>query len=384
MNLKEQRAAALKAARDIAEAAKAAGRNLTEGETAQIDGHLAKADDLKVQIDKAEESQERFRKMAAIDPSAEDGVTYLGKQADAAQGIVKAMSTAGGGSYGQKALVTAGDVYTDIPLLSANPFNQPRPPATLIEALPFRSIAGPTVRYLRQTTRTNNAAPVAAGAVKPTSVFTVSQIDGALHVVAHISEALDEYMIEDNSSLLGFVQAEMVHGLYVAVEDQVLNGTGVSPALTGIKNTSGVQVQAFATDMWLTTRAAITKVEVLGYAPQFFVMHPSDWEKFETGAFSSGNYILNAEGRGNLPVDAAARRLWGIPVVTSVKQTATDALLVSSNSIQLLGDGKLKTVTTNAVNDDFSRNQLRMRVESRYELAVTAPAGVVKIDLTAV
>lgn len=326
----------------------------------------------------------RLRKMAEVDAGAEDGFAYLGKQANAAQGIVKAMSTAGGATYGQKALVTAGDIYASVPLLSASPFSNPRPPATLIEALPFQNVAGPLVRYLRQTTRTNNAAPVAEGGVKPTSVYTVSQVDGSLHVIAHISEAIDEYMVEDNASLLGFVQAEMVHGLYQAVEDQVLNGTGTAPALTGIKNTSGVQIQAFSSDMWLTTRAAVTKVEVLGYSPQFFVMHPSDWEKFETGAFSSGNYILNAEGRGNLPVDAAARRLWGIPVVTSVKQAANDALLVSSNSIRLLGDGKLKTVTTNAMNDDFSRNHLRMRVESRFELAVTAPAGVVLIDLTSV
>lgn len=385
MNMKEQKAAELKAARDIAEGAKRAGRDLTASEVGIIDQHLAKADEINDQIAKADESRARFKRMAAINEDGTGDFQYLSKRTEAAQGIVKAMSTVGGGpTFGQKALVTAGDVYSDVPLLSTDPFTNPRPPASLIEALPFRSVAGPLVRYLRQTTRTNNAAPVAAGAVKPTSTYTVSQVDGSLHVIAHVSEAFDEYMVEDNGSLLGFVQAEMVHGLYQAVEDQVLNGTGTAPALRGIKNTSGVQLQAFATDMWLTTRAAVTKVEVIGYAPQFFVMHPSDWEKFETGAFSSGNYILNAEGRGNLPVDAAARRLWGVPVVTSVKQAPTDALLVSSNAVQLLGDGQLKTVTTNAMNDDFSRNQLRMRVESRFELAVTSPAGVVLIDLTSI
>ena len=383
-SMRRQRLDLTKAAREIVSRAKDAGRDLTPAEAKEVDGILEKVRELDVDLAEAEEQQGRFRKMAEIDPAHQDGSAYLGKMSDAAQGIVKAMSTAGGATYGQKALVTAGDVFTDVPLLSTDPFSQPRPPATLIEALPFRSVSGPQVRYLRQTARTNNAAPVAAGAVKPTSVFTVEQIDGSLHVIAHISEAFDEYMVEDNASLLGFVQAEMVHGLYQAVEDQVLNGTGVAPALTGIKNVSGIQTQAFATDMWLTTRAAVTKVEVLGYAPQFFVMHPSDWEKFETGAFTSGNYILNAEGRGNLPVEAAARRLWGVPVVTSVKQAANDALLVSSNAIQLLGDGSVKTVTTNAMNDDFSRNQLRMRVESRFELAVTAPAGVVNIDLTSV
>lgn len=384
MNLKDQRAAALKAARETAEAAKSAGRNLTAEEVKSIDGHLAKADELKAEIDRAEESRERFRKMAEITDETGDetgnGTAFLGRK-DALAGN---MHTAMGKASGGKALITAGDVIADVPQVYADPITDPRPPVSLIEAIPVRTVRTPTFGYLRQTTRDNQAAPVASGGTKPTSAYGLTPVEGKLHVIAHISEPFDEYWVEDNGSLLTFLRSEMTYGLYTALEGQVLNGDGVGANLTGIANTSGIQTQAYDTSTFVTTRKAVTKVDVLGYSPRAFLMNPADWEDFETSAFSSGNYILNAEGRGNLPVDAAARRLWGIPVILSTTQTAGSAFLLSDGTVELLTDGSVKAVTTHAVGTDFETNQLRMRVESRFEVAVTAPAGIVSIDLTAV
>lgn len=382
MSPKQQHAAALNAAREIAETAKAEGRNLTADEVKSIDEHLAKADELKAQIDAMPGSimdHPAFKVADGDDPTRR----YLGTKAAAAHNIASAMSKSGGPTFGTKALVVAGDVYADVPLLSADPFAQPRPPVSLVDALPIGRVSASTFTYLRQTTRTNNAAPVAAGGTKPTSVYTLTQIDGKLHVIAHISEAFDEYMVADSGGVLRFLQAEMVAGLYTALEGQVLNGDGTGANLTGLKNTSGIQTQAWATDVFLTTRKAITDLETLGYAPRMFVMTPANWEAIETAAFTSGNYILNGTGGGqNLPVEPAARRLWGVPVVTSTQQQADVGFLLADGAVELVSDGQVKTVTTNAVSDDFTKNQLRMRTESRFEVAVTAPAGVVRLALT--
>ena len=56
MNLKQQRAAALKAAQDIVEKVKAAGRGLTEEEQKSVAGHLAEVDSIDVKLKAAEES----------------------------------------------------------------------------------------------------------------------------------------------------------------------------------------------------------------------------------------------------------------------------------------------------------------------------------------
>lgn len=68
LKMKSLREAALKAAREIAEEAKAEGRNLTEDETRSFDEHLAKADALEARIKAADESKERFDRIASLNP----------------------------------------------------------------------------------------------------------------------------------------------------------------------------------------------------------------------------------------------------------------------------------------------------------------------------
>jgi hypothetical protein len=51
--------------------------------------------------------------------------------------------------------------------------------------MPVKQHTEPTYGYLRQTVRTSNAAVVAEGGTKPTSVFSVVRIEDSLDVVAH-------------------------------------------------------------------------------------------------------------------------------------------------------------------------------------------------------
>lgn len=91
---------------------------------------------------------------------------------------------------------------------------------------------------MKQTTRENNAAPAARGAVKPTSAFGLEPVEGRLRVIAHVSEPLDKYTLADGPSLVSFVELEMVDGLHAAVEAQLLAGDGVGENLRGLANTS--------------------------------------------------------------------------------------------------------------------------------------------------
>ena len=66
--------------------------------------------------------------------------------------------------------------------------------------------------FLQQSVRTLNAAPVAAGGTKPTSVVSVVAIENRLRVVAHISEQIDHYLLSDAVNLERFVEDELVCG----------------------------------------------------------------------------------------------------------------------------------------------------------------------------
>jgi HK97 family phage major capsid protein len=113
-----------------------------------------------------------------------------------------------------------------------------------VEAIPAQIVREPpTFAYLRQTTRTNNAAPVADGATKPTSVYGLTRAEDRLRVIAHLSEPINKYHLEDAADLRVFVDNELGYGLDLAVEQQLLSGDGTGENLRGILNTSGIQAQ---------------------------------------------------------------------------------------------------------------------------------------------
>ena len=225
--------------------------------------------------------------------------------------------------------------------------------------------------------------PPTQGGLKPTSIYGLTPVDGRLKVIAHVSEPIDVYQMKDTATLMGFVGMEMLEGLHSAVEQQIVSGTGIGENLNGLVSTSGIQTVPYATSQILTARAAITAAETAGYTPYYFAVNPVDWAAIETSQLTAGQYVLNAEGNGNVPVEAATRRLWGVPVTVSMAVPAGEAYLISDGCVQIATDGAVAQEWSAGVADDFQRNAVRNRVESRFELLVTRPAGVVKIDLTA-
>jgi len=121
-----------------------------------------------------------------------------------------------------------------------------------------------------------------------------------------------------------------VAGLHQALGTQIVSGDGMGENLTGLANVSGIQTQAFTTGPVLMARAAATKVQVLSFDPDYFVLNPTDLERVETATLDAGQYVLNAEGsRNGVPVDSA-RRLWGVPVTESTAVPAGVGYLLSN------------------------------------------------------
>ncbi|HSS22848.1 MAG TPA: hypothetical protein VLL82_00180 [Mycobacterium sp.] len=98
-------------------------------------------------------------------------------------------------------------------------------------------------------------------------------------------------------------------------------------------------------------------------------------------ALSSTNSI---EHQG-LPYDPATRRLFGVPVTTSLAQAAGVGHVLAVDSVALDTDTRGVDVqwSENATADSFGKNQVVARAESRYNTNVLAPLGVVSLDLTA-
>ncbi|MCF2526747.1 phage major capsid protein [Yinghuangia soli] len=399
----------MEAAQAVAAQVDEEGRNYTAAEFADVKSHLDKAKALKPLAEKAK-GDEALRKAVAdlgdaigLDPSAAartPGGGYAKTPGDRLHPRVKA---AGGSDWGNRVLHAVSDMagYKGILAGGAVPLTVPLDPEPVRIGVPvlalrqlIPTVAGPSrFGYLRQTTRTNNAAPVARGALKPTSVFTWERIDDRTRTIAHLSEPIARQDLRDAPALRQVLDVEMRLGIELALEAQIINGSGSGENMTGIANVSGSQAQAWATDLLTTLRKAKTKLEVLSFVDgAAYVLHPNDWESVELLANNEADYFLGGPVQ---TVDVNSRRIWGLPVVTTTAQTAGVGHLANfgmATELQVVEDVRLdwseNMYDPDALGEgvgasDFQRNMIRFRAEMDAGLKIFQPSAIVEIDLTA-
>lgn len=292
----------------------------------------------------------------------------------AAQAITQKTQEISGG-FGVKSIVTAGS-YDGAPLTSDVIQPLSRNISSVLELLPSTLIDGRHVSYMRQSTRDLKAAVVAPGGLKPTSTIGLEKVDFETKVVAHLSEPIDVFLLEDIAGAGTIVGNELQYGLYNAMDNQVLNGNGTTE-LNGLLTTPGIQVQAFVTDALTSIRTGITKARVAGQEPEFIVMGYADWQGIELLKETTGAYLLNAAS----PVDVAAKKLWGLQVVESANMAAGTALIGHRGAAGVAVSKPGVRLAWHVSGADFETNATRARCEIRANLIVTTPSAFVKVAL---
>ncbi len=364
-------------ASEIAAKADAENRAMTPEETAIFDPIITKAKDINNALKQIRADEDVFAEAKAISErvGVTSGSTTLGAVKAGKQFAFKRMAPEVVrkielGVDGQKALATSGSVvvgqdFEESPVALGKPAN------SLLSVLPSKVHSQPEFAYLRQSVRTNNAAVVVEGTVKPISVYTTVRIEDKLDVFAHLSEGVPRFWFEDNDTLEQFIADELMYGLEKAV---------AAMALADIAGTSGIQTQAYSSSVLQTSRKSLTKLEVVGHAPAAFVLHANDWGALELLITAAD--AINYQG---LPYDAASRRLFGVPVVVSLAQTEGVAHTLGEGAARLETDsGGVRVDWSETSNtDDWSKNLTRGHCEGRFATSVMRPLAVVSADLTA-
>lgn len=294
-----------------------------------------------------------------------------------------------------KALYAPGEEVVEIPLRT-DPIREGVPVLGLRQVIGAETNNVGSFAYLRQTLRDNSARTVARGKRKPVSSYALERVDDRTRTIAHLSEPIDRADFEDAPYLTTFLNAEMRLGLEIALEDEIVNGDGSTAGgedrMVGLRETSGAGHQTFVTNRFTTTRKAITQLEDLSLTPAAFVIGSEYWEAFELETVGTQEaYALDRDG-SSLPVERAARRLWGVPVVVVSGDLEDQAVLLDSSSVRLhIRTEAVLASSENMVIEDpddpgeyistFSTNQIQFRAEMRAGLEVSRPAGVVVIEL---
>lgn len=240
-----------------------------------------------------------------------------------------------------------------VPLASA--------PIMALDLIPTSPTSQASIKYMEQTTRTNNAAERAEGAVYGEAAFVLTERSKPVESVGVWLPYTDEQM-EDEEEAADMVDSELPLMVYQRLDSQVLVGNGTTPNIQGVNGLSGVQTQAKGADPTFdAVHKGMTKVRVTGRAmPSAVVFHPNDWEEVRLTRTTDGIYIL-----GN-PADAGPERIFGLRVAQSDNQTEHTAVVGDfANWSRLRVRRDIVVEKTNAHSDFFINGKQAVRAGLR-------------------
>jgi len=255
-----------------------------------------------------------------------------------------------------------------------------------LDLVPRVPTTSDTVEYVTEDTFTNAAAMTAEATAttgtsgkKPESALAYSVSTSAVQTLAHWLPVTNR-MLADSPAIRGIINGRLLLGLDLELEDQVLGGDGTGANLTGILNTSGINLQGLGTDNTLDCLfKARTQVRVNGKGrPSAFVLHPNDWQSIrlvrENAATATlGGYLMGA------PSVAGPTTVWGIPVIESEALTENTGLTGDFQMGCSLFDREQSAVRVGTIDDQFIRNMQTILAELRAAFVVFRPNMFTKI-----
>ncbi|WP_395624274.1 phage major capsid protein [Sphingomonas daechungensis] len=167
------------------------------------------------------------------------------------------------------------------------------------------------VEYPRQTTRDNQAATVAEGALKPESALAWELKQAKVATIAHWVPA-SRQVLDDAPQLRTLVDGELRYGLALKEETQLLLGDGVGTNLFGLVpqatayDTTGQPAGASKFDVLLR---AVAQSEAADLPATGVVVNSADWLRLQGLKNSQGRYI------GSGPMGQVMPSAWGLSLL---------------------------------------------------------------------
>ena len=241
-------------------------------------------------------------------------------------------------------------------------------------------------RPVRERTAADGVSAPTGGAtdvfgLKPQSRLRFESAQAPVRTIAHY-EIAHRNVLADEPQLQATINNELLYGLRLEEDKQILNGSGAGEDLLGILNTPNLQLYSQANAAGAPTetkadalRRAATKAILAYYPPTGYVLHPYDWEDIElTKATGDGHYVMAT----NVAVGAETRA-WRQPVVESPAMTEGIFLTGAwGMGAQLYDRAQANIRVADQHADFFIRNAVAILAEQRLALAVKRPESFVK------
>jgi HK97 family phage major capsid protein len=257
--------------------------------------------------------------------------------------------------------------------------------------LGFTSISAADFAAFPGYSGNNDAAAVpersgSAFGLKPQSSFQFVGEQAPVRTLAHW-EAAHRNVLADEPQLRSIIDNELLYGLRLLEDNQILNGDGAGENLKGVLQTTGIQTYNHASVSAAMSAPKDTKADGLRraatlsflayYEPSGIVMHPNDWEDIELTKDANGQYLVAVSvAMGGEP------RVWRMPVVETPAIAEGTALVGAFGTGAQLYDREDASIRISEQHSDFFiRNAIVILAEQRLALAVKRPEAFVKVTL---
>ncbi len=217
--------------------------------------------------------------------------------------------------------------------------------------------------WVEQKNIDGGAAMTAEGAAKSQADFDLVVASANVKKVTAYIKVTKE-MLDDVELMRSEIDQELTELINLKIDDQLLNGTGLTVNLTGI-STNAIAWAAGAFSLaiptptkWDVLRTAINQVRVNLFEPNYIIMHPTDVTGMELSKDSTGQYIM--------PPFAAldGTVVSGIRVIANTGITI-DNFLVGDFSKSGVRFKEGLTINVGYENDDFTKNLVTILAEAR-------------------
>ena len=408
MNLKEKRAAALKAAQEIVAKAKAEARDLTAEEITEVETKSAEVTDLDAQIARATKSAALVTAIGGMEPEektpsdesraaakslGEHFVKHAGARLKEIRGVQGASATAPEYKAASDTQVTNGGAFgTVLTQIDRTVIQAVRPRLVVADLLGQGTISGNAISYFVEAALEGAFTTVAEAGAKPQlHVVDPTTVTDVLKTIAGWTKFSDE-MIEDLDFIVSEINNRLLYELAKYEEAQILDGPGTGSTLLGLLRRSGIQTELRGTVASADTVAdtifrAITKVSTgSGLDADGMVINPADYQALRlardvNGQYYGGGFFSGAYGNGGL---SDQPNVWGLrTVITPAIAAGTVLVGAYGQAATLYRKGGVRVESTNSNASDFVSDLVTVRAQERVALAVRKPSGLVKTTITA-
>lgn len=243
------------------------------------------------------------------------------------------------------------------------------------DIIPTDTTENSVIKWMEETTFTNNASTVSEGATKPEAALAFTERTANVQKIAQWLPVTEE-QLDDVNGLRNLIDNRLVLMLLLHEEHQLLYGNNAGANMNGFMQASGLQSQAFSTNNMDTILKAFTLVRYTGFAePSAVILHPANWETIQLAKTTTNEYIWGA------PEGVIDTRIWGKPVIVTPAMTSgrglTGDFVLYSHISRKMG---IRVDVSDSHSTFFIENKLAIRAEMRETLEIYRGAAFCKME----